>query len=150
LFRTRKQLIQADLERKTFMNRRCYERPVPRMEWKKSPEELVNFLDDKMAKRKAERRKMFGFPCYFFNGNMAIGTFEDGLILRLGTEGRDRAMARHGKLKFFEPRGRKMGEYVVVPEEIRHDAAVFDRLLELSIDYVTKLPAKKKGKSENR
>lgn len=114
------------------------------MAWKKSSEELVKFLDGKMAGKKAERRKMFGFPCYFINGNMAIGTFEDGLILRLGTEGRDMAMARHGQLRFFEPRGRTMGEYVVVPKEIRDDAASFDRLLELSIKYVSGLPAKKK------
>jgi len=120
------------------------------MEWKKTSEGLVKFLDEKMAKRKAERRKMFGYPCYFINGNMAIGTFEDGLILRLGTEGRDMAMARHGQLRFFEPRGRTMGEYVVVPQEIRDDAAQFDRLLELSMEYVSSLPAKRKKKGKGR
>jgi len=114
------------------------------MKWKKSPEELVNFLDDKMNGRKAQRRKMFGFPCYFINNNMCTGTFEEGLFLRLGNEGREKAMAEHDELTFFEPRGRKMGEYVVVPEELRDDAASFDRLLELSIEYVSSLPPKKK------
>jgi hypothetical protein len=42
------------------------------MEWKKTPEELVRFLDEKMAGVKAERRKMFGYPCYFINNNMFI------------------------------------------------------------------------------
>jgi hypothetical protein len=125
------------------------------MEWKKSSEELVRFLDDKMAGRKAERRIMFGYPCYFINNNMCIGTFEEGLFLRLGTEGRKNAMAGHKQITFFEPRpGRKMDEYVVVPRDIRDDSAQFDRLLELSIEYVSSLPAKQKrngkGKSANR
>jgi hypothetical protein len=143
------------VRRNPFIAHGRYHRPVPRMVWKRSSEELVRFLDEKMAGLKAERRKMFGFPCYFIGGNMFIGTFEDGLILRLGAEGRDRAMARHGQLKFFEPRGRKMGEYVVVPKEIREDAANFDKLLELSIKYVSGLPPKKKkgrklGASDDR
>ena len=117
------------------------------MEWKKSSEELVKFLDGKMTGRKAERRKMFGFPCYFINNNMCTGTFEEGLFLRLGNEGREKAMVEHKELSYFEPRGRKMGEYVVVPQELRDDAASFDRLLELSVEYVSGLqPKKKKGK----
>jgi hypothetical protein len=59
-------------------------------------------------------------------------------------------MARHGQLRFFEPRGRTMGEYVVVPQEIRDDAAQFDRLLELSMEYVSSLPAKRKKKGKGR
>jgi hypothetical protein len=120
------------------------------MEWKKSSEELVRFLDDKMAGRKAERRKMFGYPCYFINNNMCTGTFEEGLFLRLGNGGREKAMAQNDELSFFEPRGRKMGEYVVVPKEIRDDAVRFDRLLELSLEYVSKLPAKQKKKGKGR
>jgi len=120
------------------------------MQWKKTSEGLVNFLDEKMAGVKAERRKMFGYPCYFINNNMCTGTFEEGLFLRLGNEGREKAMAEHKELSFFEPRGRKMGEYVVVPEGLRDDAAQFDRLLEISIDYVSSLPPKQKKKGKGR
>jgi TfoX/Sxy family transcriptional regulator of competence genes len=121
------------------------------MQWKKTSEELVRFLDEKMTGIKAERRKMFGYPCYFINNNMCIGTFEEGLFLRLGTEGRENAMAEHKQLTFFEPRpGRKMGEYVVVPRNIRDDSAEFDRLLELSIRYVSSLPPKQKKKGKGK
>ena len=122
-----------------------YERLVCHMQWKKTSEGLVKFLDDKMAGRKAERRKMFGYPCYFFNGNMFIGTFQEKIILRLGDEDRKIAMDAHKDMNYFEPMpGRKMGQYVVVPKEIREDPAIFDRLLELSVKYVSSLPPKKK------
>ena len=132
------------------MSNRWYDRPVREMEWKKSSEELVGFLDRKMTGVKAERRKMFGYPCYFINNNMCTGTFEEGLFLRLGEEGRKKAMAGNEELAFFEPRGRKMGEYVVVPQKIRDDSAIFDRLLELSIRYVSSLPPKEKRKERGR
>ena len=53
------------------------------MEWKKAPEELIKFLEERMKKVDCEHRTMFGYPAYFINGNMFAGAFQDILFLRL-------------------------------------------------------------------
>lgn len=120
-------------------------------DWKKTPEPLVRFLDESMKGVKAERRTMFGYPCYFIGNNMCVGTFEDGLFLRLGVEGREKAMAAHRDVAFFEPRrGQRMAEYAVIPPRIRDDPVEFGRLLRASLAYVSSLPPKPKGKPRKR
>jgi len=51
------------------------------MEWKKVPEELVQFLAEKMKNVKCEYRKMFGYPAYFINGSMFAGIQGETLFL---------------------------------------------------------------------
>ena len=54
------------------------------MGWKKVPKENEELLDRLMeAIPEAERRKMFGCPCYFLHGNMFVGAHEENFILRL-------------------------------------------------------------------
>jgi hypothetical protein len=64
------------------------------MKLRKSPEELVAKFDEVMPGPPATKRKMFGFPAGFVNGNMFMGLFEDSMILRLplGVEGRTNAI----------------------------------------------------------
>ncbi|MFN0184575.1 MAG: TfoX/Sxy family protein [Aquabacterium sp.] len=55
--------------------------------WRKSPAELVGAFDAALAHQPhAERRQMFGYPCAFVNGNMAIGLHEDRVIARVPGE----------------------------------------------------------------
>jgi TfoX/Sxy family transcriptional regulator of competence genes len=114
------------------------------VKWQKPPEKLVRFFEEKAAPLDCERRKMFGYPCAFKNGNMFFGTFEDGIFLRMGQEGVVKARAMHKEIKPFEPRpGRPMREYMVLPEKIFADDSVFDPLLEESLRYAATLPPKK-------
>jgi TfoX/Sxy family transcriptional regulator of competence genes len=53
------------------------------MEWKEAPEELVQFLAQKMKNVNCEYRKMFGYPAYFINGNMFAGVHGEKLFIRL-------------------------------------------------------------------
>ena len=114
------------------------------MKWQKPPEELVRFFEEKAARLDCEKRKMFGYPCAFKNGNMFFGTFEDGIFLRMGQGGVEKARALHKEIKPFEPRpGRPMREYMVQPEKIFADDSVFDPLLEEPLRYAATLPPKK-------
>jgi TfoX/Sxy family transcriptional regulator of competence genes len=91
------------------------------MKLRKSPEELVATFDDVMPGPPATKRKMFGFPAGFVNGNMFMGLFENSMILRLPLESRDELIQRHGA-KLFEPMaGRVMKEYVALPESLIRD-----------------------------
>ena len=56
------------------------------MKLRKSPEELVATFDEVMPGAPATKRKMFGFPAGFVNGNMFMGLFEESMILRLPPE----------------------------------------------------------------
>ena len=113
------------------------------MEWRKSPNELVEFLHARMKGVEAEGRKMFGYPCYFVNGNMFVGLFQDDVFLRISLEDQKTVLAKHKGLTPFEPLpGRKMKEYLVIPKDVYTDNKAFDELLKLSFGYMLTLPIK--------
>jgi TfoX/Sxy family transcriptional regulator of competence genes len=91
------------------------------MKLRKSPEVLVAVFDEVMPGRPATKRKMFGFPAGFVNGNMFMGLFEDRMILRLPAELREELMQLHGGRLFAPMAGRVMKEYVQLPEPLMHD-----------------------------
>jgi hypothetical protein len=54
------------------------------MAWMKTPRGLVDLFDESMPDDpRLERRRMFGCPCVFVNGNMCAGLIEDRMIARL-------------------------------------------------------------------
>jgi len=121
------------------------------MQWKKSPDNLVKFITERMADEECEPRKMFGFPCYFINGNMFIGLHQDHLVLRLSDKDKKDAMTKNKEVKVFEPMpGCKMGQYIVVPERIYTSKPAFDPLLVKSMKYASSLPAKEKKKRTSK
>jgi TfoX/Sxy family transcriptional regulator of competence genes len=91
------------------------------MKLRKSPEDLVATFDEVMPGPPATKRKMFGFPAGFVNGNMFMGLFEDSMILRLPPELRDELIQRHGAKHFAPMAGRVMKEYVALPESLIRD-----------------------------
>jgi TfoX/Sxy family transcriptional regulator of competence genes len=91
------------------------------MKLRKSPEELVATFDDVMPGPPATKRKMFGFPAGFVNGNMFMGLFEDRMILRLPPELREELIQLHGAKLFAPMAGRVMKEYVALPESLVRD-----------------------------
>jgi TfoX/Sxy family transcriptional regulator of competence genes len=80
-----------------------------------SPPALLRaFAKAGQSLRDAERRKMFGYPAMFVNGNMFAGLVRDRMILRLGEKDRSRFLELSGA-KPFIAMGRRMREWVVVP-----------------------------------
>jgi TfoX/Sxy family transcriptional regulator of competence genes len=113
--------------------------------WKPAPEKWVRAFDEAMpAIAGAERRKMFGYPAVFLNGNMVAGLHEQGLILRLPEELRERANREGGRP--FEVMGRVMREYVVAPEALAKQTDDLRAWLKRSFDHVAKMPKKAKKK----
>src|SRR5215472_9884199 len=94
------------------------------MQWRKSPQQLIDTFEAVVPAPPAALRKMFGYPAAFVNGNMFMGLFQEHMILRLAEADRSELL----KLKdarIFEPMpGRRMHEYVVVPPALlaSHDA----------------------------
>lgn len=115
------------------------------MEWKKAPDELVQFLTEEMKPVKCEYRKMFGYPSYFINGNMFIGVHGETLFLRLSDSDIRKIMEENSQVIFFEVmKGRPMKGYVALPKSLYQRRSVFREWLQKSVKYVSSLPPKKR------
>lgn len=76
--------------------------------WKKVPAELAERFDAALPTAAAvERRKMFGCPAAFVNGNLFAGLHEDRLMVRLPSEAPKRPCVLLG---------RTMREYALFPD----------------------------------
>jgi TfoX/Sxy family transcriptional regulator of competence genes len=118
------------------------------MPWKKAPDELIATFDEALpADGRVERRKMFGFPSAFVNGQMFTGLFQEEMFVRLAESERDKLLSSGWHL--FEPMpGRPMREYVVIPKGVLDDRAGVRKWVKRALDYAAALPPKKKATSK--
>jgi TfoX/Sxy family transcriptional regulator of competence genes len=84
--------------------------------------------------------RMFGGLCFMLNGNMIAGTSKHGLLVRVGENQHERALARPGA-KPMEMTGRPMKGYVFV-DPPPHDERALREWLELALAFVNTLPPK--------
>jgi len=78
-------------------------------------------------------KKMFGCPVYFVNNNMFIGVFQDDIFIRLSESDREEILSTYDEATQFEPmKGRKMKEYIVLPESLYNDPEKFEEWLKRS------------------
>jgi TfoX/Sxy family transcriptional regulator of competence genes len=103
-------------------------------EWLKTYEEVATGL--------GERRKMFGYPCSFVNGNMFAGLFQTGLFLRLSEPDRAAFLKLPGATRFEPMPGRPMREYVTAPTDMVHRPGLVAKWLSRAYTYASSLPAK--------
>jgi TfoX/Sxy family transcriptional regulator of competence genes len=105
-------------------------------------ESLAGRVRDVVMRRKGVAlKKMFGGIGYLLNGNMLVGVWKDSLIVRVGPEGYDEALARP-HVREFDVTGRAMKGWVVVePEGIDEDRDLL-AWIERAWDFVAGLSAK--------
>ena len=114
----------------------------PVKKWKPASDAWIKAFDEALPPE-VERRKMFGYPAAFVNGNMAAGLHQAGLVLRLDEESRGALLSKGGPP--FEPMpGRVMRDYVVAPQQFAAKRAELKRWLARSIAYASSLPPKAK------
>ena len=116
------------------------------MDWKKSPEWLVEAFDEIVPDddRRVERRKMFGYPCAFASDNMFIGLHQDHLVMRLPEGDRKRFLQEY-ETEIFQPfPGRIMREYVVVPHDLIRQPEALKPWIRRSLEYAASLKPKAK------
>ena len=118
--------------------------------WQRAPDSLVAAFDKAMLPfPQAERRKMFGYPSAFANGNMFAGLFQDSMVLRLPDEDRAKFLKLKGAHPFEPMAGRPMREYVVVPDGVMKSSRQLNAWLGKSFEYARSLPPKvKKAKKK--
>lgn len=120
------------------------------MRWKPASPELSELLDVAMGSFPCQKKKMFGYPAYFLNGNMFTGIHQDSIILRLSERDRSRILENPVDAAPFEPMpGRPMKEYVVLLDSVYDNSEMLDEWLRRSYEYAAYLPpkeAKRKSK----
>ncbi|MHB8530926.1 MAG: TfoX/Sxy family protein [Caulobacteraceae bacterium] len=115
------------------------------MAWTKSPQPLVDLLAESLPDdRRIERRKMFGYPIAFVNGNMFAGLFGDQMFARLAPTARQALERTHGPLPLEPMPGRPMKNYTRVPDAILADEAAVADVLAGALAFTAALPAKVK------
>jgi hypothetical protein len=86
-------------------------------------------------------REMFGGIAFLINGNMAVGVSGDELMVRVGKDAHDEAVALPGA-RIFDMSARPMRGWVVVaPEGFASDADL-EAWIDRGVSYAESLPPK--------
>ncbi len=113
------------------------------MKWMPSPPALVRTFERAVQHlHGAERRKMFGYPAIFVNGNMVAGLVRDRMILRLAEKERAKFLALPRAKPFIAMRGRVMKQWVVVPPTVLTSDPALKAWLRKALAHGRSLPAK--------
>ena len=113
------------------------------MDWEKPSPELIRILEEVSEPFEViERRKMFGCPAYYINGNMFAGVYGQQLFLRLPEEARAELRERLDAKPFEPMAGRPMKEYVTMPEAVWSDPAALDDWMRRSVEFTGAMPPK--------
>jgi TfoX/Sxy family transcriptional regulator of competence genes len=94
------------------------------------------------AQPELREAKMFGGVCYLLNGNMACGVLGEELIVRVGAEKHDQALAKPGA-RVFDYTGRAMKGWVMVGASGLGEEAL-EEWVRQGVEYALGLPPKEK------
>lgn len=93
---------------------------------------------------RATRRKMFGMPAGFVNGNMFMGVFADGVILRLPAERIQALGAQEGVGPFTPGSGRTWKAYIQASAQRWQGTDALLTWANEALEFTATLPPKKK------
>ena len=105
-------------------------------------EELAERVRDLLSARsEVTERKMFGGIAFMVGGNMACGVLGDELIVRLGDDEGEKALAEEG-VRPFDFTGKPMKGIVYVAADRTSDDAGLAEWVDAGADYAASLPSK--------
>ena len=105
-------------------------------------EDLAQRVREVLAPRSdVDERRMFGGIAFMVGGNMACGVLGEDLIVRLGEEEGEQALAEDG-VRPFDFTGKPMKGIVYVSSERTSEDAGLTEWVEAGADYAASLPAK--------
>jgi TfoX/Sxy family transcriptional regulator of competence genes len=123
---------------------------MPKLE--KSPPELVKRFDDVVARLETEdaaaagvrfeRRKMFGYPSLFVDGNLATGLHGPGWMVRLAPDDVAALLATPSARPFEPMPGRPMKGYALLPPDVVEDDALLEQWVRRALGHAATLPPK--------
>ncbi|KIA66769.1 TfoX/Sxy family protein [Nocardia vulneris] len=106
-------------------------------------EVLADRISERLAPRGVTAKKMFAGLTFLWQGNAMANLYDEGLMVRVGGDGMDDALARPGARPLLF-RGKPQNGWVLLDEETLDDAAL-DSWLEWAWECTAELPPKKPG-----
>jgi TfoX/Sxy family transcriptional regulator of competence genes len=88
-------------------------------------------------------KKMFGGVGFMLNGNMACGVLGEDLIVRVGVEKNEQALAKPHTRPFPAPGGKPMAGWILVSPEGWEKETDLQAWVEQGYEYARSLPEKK-------
>jgi TfoX/Sxy family transcriptional regulator of competence genes len=114
------------------------------MDFQKPPQELIDLFNSVLPDSPdVERRKMFGFPAAFVNGNLFASVHQTQLVVRLPDDAYAALLALPDASAFEPMPGRPMRGYAVLPESMRSRPEELREWMNRSLEWVAELPAKR-------
>jgi len=105
-------------------------------------EKLADRVRDQLAPiEQLAELKMFGGIGWTIRGNMCVGVMEDELIVRVGADAYDDALA-DARTREFDFTGRPMSGWVLVDPSGITTAKNLDRWVARGVDFASSLPPK--------
>ncbi|MFI9506171.1 TfoX/Sxy family protein [Nocardia sp. NPDC052566] len=105
-------------------------------------EVLADRITTRLAPRGVTAKKMFAGLTFLWQDNALLNLYDEGLMVRVGPDGMDRALARRGA-KPLPSRGKPANGWVLVAEKSLHGDAL-DYWLDSAWAFVAELPPKKR------
>jgi TfoX/Sxy family transcriptional regulator of competence genes len=100
------------------------------------------------ADPRAVRKNMFGMPAGFVNGNMFMGVWADGVVLRLDDATLAKLQSLPGVGSFEPMEGRPWKDYVLVDAGQWGEARELPEWIAKSLDHTAKMPPKASKKAK--
>jgi len=118
------------------------------MKWQKPSAELLETFEHILPKASSvEKRKMFGYPTGYVDGNWFMGCFgENDIVLRLSEEDRQKFLTLDEARQFEPMPGRVMREFVVIPSWMLNDPTNLQEWINKSMQYASTLLRQEKKK----
>jgi hypothetical protein len=114
-----------------------------------SHDKLVSRVREALTRRRDfEEKRMFGGTAFMLNGKMCIGTMKDDLVVRVGPEQNEQALAMPNALQ-MDFTGRPMKGFVFVGTDKLTDAEL-EKWLDMSISYVSTLKKQPKRQPKKK
>jgi TfoX/Sxy family transcriptional regulator of competence genes len=86
-------------------------------------------------------KKMFGGIAFMLNGNMAVGVSSEEVMVRVGADGTDSALAEAG-VRPFDMSGKRMTGWVLVDAGATAEDEDLARWVDVGVDFASSLPPK--------
>jgi TfoX/Sxy family transcriptional regulator of competence genes len=109
---------------------------------KPTPDALVSFDSAFPTDVRAVRKQMFGMPAGFVNGNMFMGVWDDGVLLRLDDDTLSRVRGLPGVGSFAPMEGRAWKDYALVSAGRWGEARELVEWARKALEHTAKMPAK--------
>ncbi|GKQ42047.1 TfoX/Sxy family protein [Streptomyces sp. A012304] len=93
------------------------------------------------ADQEVTEKRMFGGIAFLHRGNMAVGVSGDDLMVRVGPDNTDAALARPGT-RVFDMTGRPMRGWILVEGTALTEDDVLDEWIDKGRTFASSLPPK--------